>query len=284
MDAQVAELHAGIVGEESDMAGGAFQARMFLQHLRVGDGGEIGIDNHGAIQLHDDAGAAGGDLLGIPFADRLQKPGLGGENIVDGAVILGGAEFAFVHGRIVIEDLNLHALVGGVAFEGRADADPVIGCVGQLEVEAQNEISVLGLREEVSVTIRRRDEEPIFDEVAGASGTDKSPAVERVSVEEIHESGFGGVGERGEKKECLDHLGDYTVRGGGAYDILLKDRLFLPCGFLLLLWFTRRGNGPILNGLVVALGRRLVAIRLHRGKHAFREEVLEFPAGRGYDG
>ena len=179
--AEVAEFYSGVVGEESDVAGGAAEAGMLLQDFGIGDGGEVGVDDDGAVEGHDDVRADGGDLLLVPLADGFQESGFGGEDVVNGAVILGRAELAFIDRGVMIEDLNFHAEVGGVAFEGGADADAVVGAFGELEVETENEVGVLGFGEEVAVGVRGGDEESVFDEVAGAAA-DVAPAVEGVSV------------------------------------------------------------------------------------------------------
>ena len=142
------------------MAGGAAQAGVLLEDFGIGHGRQVGFDDDSAVEGHDDVRALGGDLFAVPFTNRLEESRFGGEDVVNGAVELSGADFAFVNGGVVVEDLNFHAEVGGVAFEGGSDADAVVGSFGELEVETENEIGILGFGEEIAVGFGRRDEEP----------------------------------------------------------------------------------------------------------------------------
>ena len=56
---------------------------------------------------------------------------------------------------LIVQDLDFHAHVGGVAFERRADSDSVIGALGQLEVEAKDEIRILLLGQQPAAAAGR---------------------------------------------------------------------------------------------------------------------------------
>ena len=64
---------------------------------------------------------------------------------------LRGAQLAILlFGGIVVEDLQFHADVGSVPFERRADAEAIVRPLLQLELEAENEIAILFLREQIA--------------------------------------------------------------------------------------------------------------------------------------
>ena len=68
-------------------------------------------------------------------------------------MVLAGQQIR-VHGAAVVQHLALHAHVGGVALERGADADAVVAVGEQLELEAEHEIAVLFLREQIAAAIR----------------------------------------------------------------------------------------------------------------------------------
>jgi len=187
------------------VAGGALEAGVFFQDGGVGDGGEVGVDDHGAVQGHFDVGADGGDFFMVPLAGGLQEAGFGREDVVNGAVVLGGAELAFIHGGVVVQDLNFHADVGCVAFKGGSDADAVVGAFGVFEIEAEDEVAVFGFGEEVAVRSGRRGEDAVIDDEAGGVFADVFPAFEVLAVEEAGEAWVGRAGDGGEEQECLEH-------------------------------------------------------------------------------
>src|SRR5689334_20224749 len=56
----VLELHARAVAEEADVAAGAGQARVLLEHLLVLHVVQVGVDDRVAVELHGDLAALGG--------------------------------------------------------------------------------------------------------------------------------------------------------------------------------------------------------------------------------
>src|ERR1700693_3432317 len=71
LDAEVAESPSRVVGEESDVAGGAAQAGVLLEVFGIGHGRQVGFDDDSAVEGHDDVRALGGDLFAVPFTNRL---------------------------------------------------------------------------------------------------------------------------------------------------------------------------------------------------------------------
>ena len=113
---------------------------------------DLGVDDRRAVEDHGDVIAAGDDFFVIPLADRLLVPGLGRHDAVDRAVRLPGLDLAILVGRVV-ENLNLHADIGRIALERRANADAVVAAAGQLEIEAERKIGVLALGVQFSAAI-----------------------------------------------------------------------------------------------------------------------------------
>ena len=63
-------------------------------------------------------------------------------------VLIGTQVFEFV-GRVV-QDLQFHAHIGGVALRRRADAQAVVGAWGELEIEGEVKIRILLGRVEIA--------------------------------------------------------------------------------------------------------------------------------------
>ena len=59
------------------------QIAVLLQHRLVLHVVQVGVDDGRAVELDRDAPALGGDLLGVPFADRLLGTALRREHLVD---------------------------------------------------------------------------------------------------------------------------------------------------------------------------------------------------------
>ena len=134
-----------------------------------------------------------GDLFRVPLADGFLVAALRRKHVVDRPVVLRRLELRVLRAAVV-EDLNLHADVGGVALERRADADAVVGVLGQLEVELEDEVPVLLLGEEVAAVFLGGEQHTVFDLVAlaglvlgavGALAVD--PAGQILAVEERRE-------------------------------------------------------------------------------------------------
>ena len=130
--------------EESDMALFVFQARVILVVDRsvLAGFGDVAFEDHFAVQRNADVVALDSDLFAVPFADRFQETAFGRNNAVHRTVILVFLELAVNRG-FVVEHLNLHADISGIAFERGPDSDPVVRAFGQHEVEAEDEVFVL---------------------------------------------------------------------------------------------------------------------------------------------
>ena len=128
-----------------------------------------------AVQLDRDLVAAGGDLFLIPLAGGFEETSFRGYDVVDGTVILRRAQFA-VAWRVVVQNLDFHSLICGVAFIGRADPDAVVGSLFQFEFETEDEVGVFFFGEEIAAAIGRTFEQAVLDDVAAAFGLDELPA------------------------------------------------------------------------------------------------------------
>ena len=177
------------------------QARVLpVVHRAPGAGGvEVGVDHGRAVDDDLDVPSLDRDLLGVPLPDRPQDAAARRHHAVDRAVVLVRLE-APVHRRAVLEDLELHPDVGGVALERGADAEPVVGGRGQLELEAEDEVGVLLLRVQVPPAALGTDDDlPVLGGVAGEVA---GPALEVAAVEE--------------RPEALARLGGAHAGGGGV--------------------------------------------------------------------
>src|SRR5262249_49729064 len=103
-------------------------------------------------------------------------------DLVDRAAILAGEELRVLW-VVVVEDLHLHADVGGVALVGRPDADAVVAARLGQELDAEGEVAELLLEEEVAAAVLGADDRPDLDDVAAPLAADELPARERFPVE-----------------------------------------------------------------------------------------------------
>ena len=96
LDPHIAELDAGAMTAESNAAGFALQAGMFLQNGFVFDVVEVGVHNDDAVEGNFDVAAVGNDFLAVPFTERFEVAAFGRHHIVDGTVVLGGPQFLVI--------------------------------------------------------------------------------------------------------------------------------------------------------------------------------------------
>ena len=68
----------------------------------------------------------------------------------------------------VVEHLNLHPDVRGVSLERRANADAVVRVLRQPELEAEDEVRVFPVREQVAAVLLRREEDAVLHLIAVA--------------------------------------------------------------------------------------------------------------------
>ena len=109
----------------------------------------IAVDNHLAVQNHLDVVAFRDHFLIVPFAYRFQCTAFGGNHPVNRTVIL--VRFEILIDRcVVIENLQLHPYIGGIALGRGTDTETVVRSRRQLELEAENEVLVLVLRVKVA--------------------------------------------------------------------------------------------------------------------------------------
>ena len=117
------------------------------------------------VELHRNLPPLHGDLLRVPFPHRFLVAALRRKHVVDRPVVLRGLELRVLRAAVV-EHLDLHPDVRGVAHERRADPDAVVRVLGQLDVEAQNEVRVFLLGVQVSAVFLRGEEDAVRDLVA----------------------------------------------------------------------------------------------------------------------
>ncbi len=180
--------------EEADPAASPGQAGVLLEDSGVFDGVEVRIQDGTAVEPDHYATSVGGNLLFVPLPRRSKRIGRRRrENIVYGPVILSRLQAAAIAFVVVIEDLNLHAAVSDIALERRADTDTVVAARLHPELEAEDEIGVFLLRQEIATAVRRANEQTIFHDVTAARVPllHKGPTVESLAVEERDKPRFG---------------------------------------------------------------------------------------------
>src|SRR5690348_1741520 len=105
-------------------------------------------------------------------------------------------QLAAISWCVMVQDLDLHSLIGRVAFKGRADADAVIGALLELEFETEDEVGVFLFGEEIAAAVGRALDETILDDVAAAFLADEFPAGEIRAVEKCGVARLGGGGQQ----------------------------------------------------------------------------------------
>ena len=98
----------------------------------------------------------------------------------------------------IIEDLNLDAGIRRITHQRRADADAVVGVLGQLDVEPQHEVRVLFLGIKVAAVLLGREDHAVLDLVAlsglvllAVGALAVNPAGQVLAVEQRGETLFG---------------------------------------------------------------------------------------------
>ncbi len=98
-------------------------------------------------------------------------------------MILFGPDLALVHLVAIVENLNLHALVGGVPLIGRADSDAIVGACRKHELEAENKIAIFLFSKEITAALGRAHDFAVLHDVAGAVAADEFPSLQSLPVE-----------------------------------------------------------------------------------------------------
>src|SRR5687768_14339165 len=98
---------------------------MFFQHSLILYLTEVGVDNSSPVELHSNHSTFRRDLLGIPFSDRLQRASLGGNNVIDRAMVLSGTKLGVLRTAIV-EHLYFNPIICGITLHWRADPDAIV--------------------------------------------------------------------------------------------------------------------------------------------------------------
>ena len=182
-DADVAEFNGIAVSEEADEAGLVVEAGVFGVVDRLGVR-NIGVDDDFAVDGYFNLRTDRDDFFVVPFANRLEGAGFGGDDAVDAAVTL-----PFGDSRIVfVDDLNLHAVVGGVEIRGgRTDSNAVVAVLREFEFETEDEVGIRFLCFKVAALFA--DEISVLNRVAVDPALPDFRA-EGISVEEEFETEF----------------------------------------------------------------------------------------------
>jgi len=148
--------------------------------------------------------------LRVPLAHGLLGSTLAGHDVVDRAVVLLRAQVRVLR-RAVIEDLQLHAVVRGVALQRRADAHAVVAPGLELELEAEDEIRVLLLGQHHPAAFGGADQVAVLDGILAAGPTLKVRAIEQRNEPGLRVRGRYGSSECRDQNQaeqahkCLPH-------------------------------------------------------------------------------
>jgi hypothetical protein len=168
------------VSEEPNVAAFAKHAGMFLQGFKIVNLVEVGVDNGAAIQHDPDMPAERGNFVGVPLAD-FGGAVFCGNDVVDRAIKLPGFDGG-VFGGLVIQDLDFHSAISGVARERSANADAIVAAGLQFEFQAQHEIGELTFREEIAAATLGAINHTIGNAVSGSVLANQGPAVQGFSI------------------------------------------------------------------------------------------------------
>jgi hypothetical protein len=102
------------------------------------------------------------------------------------------------------EDLDFHSEIGGIANAGRPDADAVIRARRQLELEAEDKVGILPVRNQIAAPALGTVDRAIGDAVAVTLFFLQIPATQSLSIEEFGESRVGGVGGKAAREDGGD--------------------------------------------------------------------------------
>src|SRR5262245_19037792 len=169
------------MSQEANVAFGAGETWMFLQDLGVLHVVEVRIHNYSSIQLDLNLTSVRCNLFFVPFSCLLQKAPLGRNHIVDRTVVLRRLE------RLVIgcvEDLNLHALVGCVTCQWRADAHSVVPGWFRAKLEAKHKVCEFLDGEEIAAAVFGTDQIAVPDHVPRSFLLDQRPSTKCFAVKQ----------------------------------------------------------------------------------------------------
>ena len=190
------------VAEKADVARRSGEARVRLaveSRAAVTERRHVGVEDRNAVDCDCHLRSPRRDLLAVPLAHWLQAAPLRRDHAVDRAVHLPILQTG-VFGMAVVENLELHALEGGGALDRRADAQAVVRPGRQPEVEPEDKVAELTLREQVATDALRGADLPIDHPVARDVAL---PASERTPVEQWHEARLAGS-RGGGRRRILD--------------------------------------------------------------------------------
>src|SRR5487761_2571065 len=144
LDGNIAEHHGVVVAGETEMTARAILPGMPLVIQKSGHGAKIGVENRRAVQLHLDDWPDDGDLLVIPFANRMLVAALRRAHAVSRT--MGLARINLRAGGLfvmIVEHLALaHPDISRVATAWIANRQSVVAAGWQFECQADGEIGV----------------------------------------------------------------------------------------------------------------------------------------------
>ncbi len=180
------------------MASSSAQSGMFLMvgGTVLAGFGQVAVQNHHAVEGDFNFGTLHIHFLGVPFTYGFEVATFGGNNPVGRAVVLVFFQILVFFG-VVVQNLDFGADIGRVAFQWSTDAQAIVGPRRELELEAEDKVSVLvfGVKVSAAAAFRVDDQVAALDVVVGFI-TD--PLIDVAAVEECLVArlffGGGGVG------------------------------------------------------------------------------------------
>ena len=168
-----------MAGEAEVALGAVYSGVGFVAHV-LGDLADVGVENRVSVQLDGDGGGDDGDSLEVPLAGGPEKSAMGGDDPVDGTVILARVEFR-VSGVFGVEDLQFaHGAVGGPPGAGVSNGETVVSSGRQFELEADDKVGVFVLGINRASFAGPAHDGAVLDDVIldGAIPTGEIPAIE----------------------------------------------------------------------------------------------------------
>lgn len=187
-DSDAAKLNPCFVAKKSNVTLASPQPRMLFQYCRILHCVEVSVHNDSPVQSHHNAATVGCDLFLIPFSSLLQKASLGRNHIVNRAVVLGGPQLSLVSFGLVVKNLDLHAGISGIAFQGSSDADAVVATFFGPEFKAKHKIRILFLRKQIPASIGRTDQQTVFHDITSPVLSYQHPVVQGLTVKQRDET------------------------------------------------------------------------------------------------
>src|SRR5882724_2955279 len=171
------------VAEEANVTCGSRQSWVVFKYFLFFYDPQVCVQYDHSVERHRNALSVSSDFLFIPLAQRLSIACTRGEHVVNRAVVLLRSDHTFVPRVSVIQNLDLHSLIGRIAFPGCTNPDSVIGSRRQQKFESEGEIAIFLLREKIAASLFRADDLSSFHQITGSVTADQFPSVQRLAIE-----------------------------------------------------------------------------------------------------